>query len=81
MSEEEKKGDLLNQLAIISDLLEKVNIEVRNSTVLFEVEPAEYDDVKEYLDSKYDKEIDEEDNGTFAISLGDVIFLFSKNSV
>lgn len=81
MSEEDKKGDVLNQLAIISDLLEKVNIEVRNSTVLFEVEPAEYDDVKEYLDSKYDKEIDEEDNGTFAISLGDVIFLFSKNSV
>ena len=81
MSEEEKKGDLLNQLAIISDLLEKVNIEVRNSTVLFEVEPAEYDEVKQYLDSKYDKEIDEEDNGTFAISLGEVIFLFSKNSV
>jgi hypothetical protein len=81
MSEEEKKGDLLNQIAIISDLLEKVNIEVRNSTVLFEVEPEEYDDVKEYLDSKYDKEIDEEDNGTFAISLGEVIFLFSKNSV
>lgn len=81
MSEEDKKGDVLNQLAIISDLLEKVNIEVRNSTVLFEVEPAEYDEVKQYLDSKYDKEIDEEDNGTFAISLGEVIFLFSKNSV
>lgn len=81
MSEEDKKGDVLNQLAIISDLLEKVNIEVRNSTVLFEVEPTEYDEVKQYLDSKYDKEIDEEDNGTFAISLGEVIFLFSKNSV
>ncbi len=81
MSEDDKKGDILNQLAIISDLLEKVNIEVRNSTVLLEVNEDQYGELKEYLDSKYEKEIEDEDNGTFSISLGDVVFLFSKNSV
>jgi hypothetical protein len=81
MSEDKKKGDILNQLAIISDLIEKVNIEVRNSTVLFEVDDEQYDELKEYLNSKYDEEIEEDDSGTFSISLGEVVFLFSKNSV
>ena len=34
----EKKGDLLNQLAIISDLIEKVNIETKLSSLIFELE-------------------------------------------
>jgi len=32
----EKKGDLLNQLAIISDLLEKVNAEIESQTIVLE---------------------------------------------
>ena len=81
MSETEKKGDLLNQLAIISDLIEKVNVDTNNSTVLFEVNEDIYEEIKEYLDTKYDQDIEDEDNGTFSIALGDVVFLFSKNSV
>jgi hypothetical protein len=81
MSETEKKGDLLNQLAIISDLIEKVNVDTNNSTVLFEVKEEIYEEIKEYLDTKYDQDIEDEDNGTFSIALGDVVFLFSKNSV
>ena len=30
----EKKGDLLNQLAIISDLLEKINCETETNTIV-----------------------------------------------
>lgn len=81
MSETEKKGDLLNQLALISDLIEKVNVDTNNSTVLFEVNEGIYEEIKEYLDTKYDQDIEDEDNGTFSIALGDVVFLFSKNSV
>ena len=81
MSETEKKGDLLNQLAIISDLIDKVNVDTNNSTVLFEVKEEIYEEIKEYLDTKYDQDIEDEDNGTFSIALGDVVFLFSKNSV
>jgi hypothetical protein len=81
MSETEKKGDLLNQLAIISDLIEKVNVDTNNSTVLFEVKEEIYEEIKEYLDTKYDQDIEDEDNGTFSIALGEVVFLFSKNSV
>ena len=33
----EKKGDILNQLAIISDLLEKVNVRVESKTIVFEL--------------------------------------------
>ena len=81
MSETEKKGDLLNQLALISDLIEKVNVNTNNSTVLFEVKEEIYEEIKEYLDTKYDQDIEDEDNGTFSIALGEVVFLFSKNSV
>ena len=38
----EKKGDLLNQLAIISDLIEKVNLNVTNSTIVLELSDDEY---------------------------------------
>jgi len=38
----EKKGDLLNQFAIISDLVEKVNMEFENSTMVFELSDNEF---------------------------------------
>lgn len=77
----EKKGDLLNQLAIISDLLEKINLQTKNTTTFFEVDDKEYDKVKDYLSKKYDGKIDDEDSGTFSIIIGEVPFVFSKNSV
>ena len=57
---EEKKGDLLNQLAIIADLTEKINLEVKNPTLLFELDVEEYDRVKDYLKTKYNDKIDDE---------------------
>jgi hypothetical protein len=77
----EKKGDLLNQLAIISDLLEKINLGTINTTAFFEVDDNEYDKVKKYLSKKYEGSIDDEDSGTFSIVIGDIPFVFSKNSV
>ena len=77
----EKKGDLLNQMAIISDLLEKINLSTINTTAFFEVDDSEYDKVKKYLSKKYEGDIDDEDSGTFSIVIGDVPFVFSKNSV
>jgi hypothetical protein len=38
----EKKGDLFNQLAIISDLVERCNLVSVSSTIFFELNRAEF---------------------------------------
>ena len=76
----EKKGDILNQLAIISDLLEKVNIEVRNTSVLLEVSDEEFERIRKYISVKQKIDL-EDDESVFSIVIGDVDFVFSKNSV
>ena len=76
----EKKGDILNQLAIISDLLEKVNIEAKNTSVLLEVSDDEFDRIRNYISVKQKVDL-EEDESVFSILMGDIDFVFSKNSV
>lgn len=75
-----KKGDLLNQLAIISDLIEKANLESVRSSVLIEVNDKEFERIKNYISTKQKLE-EEKDEPMFAIVMGDVDFVFSKNSV
>tara|TARA_B110000977_G_scaffold42098_1_gene56830 strand:- start:4601 stop:4852 length:252 start_codon:yes stop_codon:yes gene_type:complete len=76
----EKKGDLLNQLAIIADLTEKINLEVKNPTLLFELDVEEYDRVKDYLKTKYNDKIDDEGE-VFSVGIGECIYVFSKSNV
>jgi hypothetical protein len=76
----EKKGDILNQLALISDLLEKVNIETKNTSVLIEVSEDEFSRVKNYISVKQKVDTDDSES-VFAIVIGDIDFVFSKNSV
>ena len=54
----EKKGELLNQLAIISDLLEKVNAETKSTTIVFELSNMEFDRVFESIQKKYGSKLD-----------------------
>lgn len=76
----QKKGEILNQLAIISDLLEKVNIEVKNTSVLLEVSEDEFERVRQYISVKQKVDL-ESDETVFSIVIGDIDFVFSKNSV
>lgn len=76
----QKKGEILNQLAIISDLLEKVNIEVKNTSVLLEVNEDEFERVRQYISVKQKVDL-ESDETVFSIVIGDIDFVFSKNSV
>jgi hypothetical protein len=78
---EKKKGELLNQLAIISDLIEKLNLDSVNQTTFFEVNDTEFDRVKKLVEKKFDLG-DSEDNGEgmFTITIGEINFIFSKNS-
>ena len=41
----EKKGELLNQLAIISDLLEKINTDTKSTTIIFELSNIDFNKV------------------------------------
>ena len=76
----EKKGDILNQLAIISDLLEKINVNARNASVLFEVNEEEFDRVRKYISIKQKVDL-EDDESVFSIVIGDIDFVFTKNNV
>ena len=41
----EKRGDLLNQFAVISDLIEKVNMDFENSTIVFELNNNDFNKI------------------------------------
>jgi hypothetical protein len=76
----EKKGDLLNQLAIISDLLEKININVESSTIVLELSKPEFDNTFELIQKKYSVKMSKPKN-TFTINLGVVNVVFNTSSV
>lgn len=76
----EKKGDVLNQLALISDLLEKVNLEVNSSTIIFNLSKEEFDKIFGLVQKKYDKKTDKPKN-TFTITIGQVDIIFNMNNV
>lgn len=76
----EKKGDILNQLAIISDLLEKANIQSEKISVTFTLNDDDY--LKMYKTvSKLNKVRLETLFSTFVTVIGDVEFIFNKNNV
>jgi hypothetical protein len=75
----EKRGDLLNQLAIISDLLENMNLETKSTTIILETNDIQFESALEYVQKKYGKKIDEV-NDTFTITIGFVDIIFNKSS-
>jgi hypothetical protein len=76
----EKKGELLNQLAIISDLLEKINIETISRTVILELNKEEFEKSFELIQKKYGRKMDKPD-GSFSISIGGVDIIFNMSNV
>lgn len=76
----EKKGDFFNQVAIISDLLEKINLESETKTVIFELNESEFNRVYKLISEKTKKNITTVKN-KFSIVIGEVNIIFSKSSV
>lgn len=76
----EKKGDLLNQFAIIADLLEKVNMESESTTVVIGLSEKEFNRIFELIEKKYNRKT-EKPNDTFKITIGLIDIIFNKNSV
>lgn len=76
----EKKGDLFNQLAIITDLLQKVNIDSTSQTILLELPEEEFYRIYRMVRSKV-REAFDEPKETFNVKIGNVNIIFNKNSV
>jgi hypothetical protein len=75
-----KKGDLLNQLAIISDLIEKLNADIKSNTLVFEVSKIEFEKIFQYLEKKNNQQ-PEIPKDKFTITIGNLDIVFSTNSV
>lgn len=76
----EKKGDLLNQLALITDLIEKINTDTKSNTLVFELSKVEFDRIFEYFEKKYERRTEKPRN-TFTIVIGKVDIVFNTSSV
>lgn len=76
----EKKGDLLNQLALISDLIERIESNTKSNTLIFEVSKVELDRVFDYFEKKYNQRTKKPEN-TFSIKIGEIDIVFNTNSV
>ena len=76
----EKKGDLINQLAVISDLMENLNLKFKNPTITFQVSEQEYVDTYKIISqrARFSMQIPKD---KFNITIGSVNVVFEKNNV
>jgi len=72
----EKKGDLLTHMALISDLLEKANLESHNSSVIFMVNEVEFDRLFELITKRANLNLNKS-NDTFSVKIGVVEYVFT----
>ena len=75
----EKKGEILNQLAIISDLLENINLIAESKSVIIIVSKNEYYKISKIVEKKTKSKLNR--NEKFSIKIGDIDFIFSMNNV
>ena len=71
----EKKGEIFNQLAIISDLLENLNLESTEKSVLFVLNKVEFDRIYDLIIKKVKVKADTADT-TFSVKIGEIDFVF-----
>lgn len=75
---EEKKGDVLTQLALISDLLEKVNMQASDTGVFFVIDREEFNRIFDLISQKAKIKLDQV-NDRFSVQIGMVEYVFSIN--
>jgi CRP-like cAMP-binding protein len=76
----ERKGDILNQLAIISDLLEKINAETKSTTIILELSNQEFIKAFDIMQKKYGMKM-EKPKDSFNITIGSVDIVFNTSNV
>ncbi len=76
----EKKGNILNQLAIISDLLEKANMESTETSVVFNMERAEFNRLYNIIYINAKNKTDKPPKNVFQVKIGNITMIFNTNS-
>lgn len=76
----QKNGSIFNQLAMISDLLEKTNLVKKSQTIVLEVDKTEFDRIYQMVKTKV-KFVAEDPKDTFNIKIGNVNIVFNMNNV
>jgi hypothetical protein len=76
----QKKGDLFNQLAIISDLIGQCNVDSSNQTIIFELTREEFVRIYKLTQLKAKQSL-EVPKTSFNIQIGNVNIIFNMNSV
>ena len=76
----EKRGDIFNQLAIISELLEKVNVESKSQTIVLEVPEKEFYRIYKMIESKM-RSVGSKPETTFNMRIGDVNIIINMSNV
>jgi hypothetical protein len=76
----EKKGELLNQLAIISDLIENLNTEAESKILTLELNSEAFSNAFELIQKKYGRKM-EKPKDSFSITIGMVDIIFNKSNV
>jgi len=71
----EKKGEILNQLAIISDLFENANIESETTSVVYILNETEFNKMFSKIVKK--TKVKSEVNTTFSVKIGEIEFIFT----
>lgn len=74
----EKIGDLFNQFAIISDLIEKADLNFKETTLTFNVSPEEFQRIYKLVTQKANFSIGTPKN-RFNMVIGKVNVVFDKN--
>ena len=77
----EKRGEFLTQIAIISDLLENINLTATSKTVIFDVDKVEFERIKTLMKNKKAISGDLADVFKFTIEIGEITFIVSTNNV
>jgi hypothetical protein len=75
----EKKGDLFNQLAIISDLIGQCNLESNNQTIIFELSREEFVRIYRLTQLKAKQSL-EVPKTSFNVTIGGVNIIFSMSN-
>ena len=73
----EKKGEIFNQLAIISDLLEKVNLDTKGTSVVIVLEEPEFNRMFDKIVKKTKVLTPEMLQNTFSLKIGEIDFVFT----
>lgn len=76
----EKGDELLNDLARVCDSIEKLNVDIKSQTLIFELSKVEFEKVFDLVQKKYNRRM-QLPKDTFTIAIGNVDIVFNTSNV